>query len=35
MGASTLHFHGEGDDMGTLEDDFDEWKQELWANVKE
>lgn len=35
MGASTVHFHGEGDDMGTLEDDFDEWKQELWANVKD
>ena len=30
FGAKRVYPYGEGDDDGTLETDFDQWKSELW-----
>ena len=29
-----MYKYGEGDDDGTLEDDFNEWKADLWEELK-
>lgn len=34
IGASELLSHGEGDDDGSLDDDYAEWKQQMWSVVK-
>jgi NADPH-ferrihemoprotein reductase len=34
-GAQVLHPHAEGDDMGSLEDDFTDWKQHLSNAIKQ
>lgn len=31
LGASRVYRHGEGDDAGNLEEDFDAWREGLWA----
>ena len=35
MGAEVLHQMVEGDDMGSLEDDFGEWKTSLVDKIKQ
>jgi len=34
LGAERIYKYGEGDDDGTLEDDFNEWKSGLWNELK-
>lgn len=33
LGATRVYRYGEGDDDGSLEDDFEEWKAELWGSL--
>lgn len=33
FGASPVYQYGEGDDDGSLEEDFDKWKADLWSNL--
>ena len=35
LGAITAYKYGEGDDDGTLAEDFDAWKEDLWMGLKE
>ena len=35
LGATRMHPYGEGDDDANLEDDFDEWRQDLWKSVRQ
>lgn len=34
LGAEVIHPHSEGDDMGSLEEDFLEWKISMAKNIK-
>jgi len=34
FGAQRMYKYGEGDDDGTLEDDFEEWKANLWVQLR-
>jgi sulfite reductase alpha subunit-like flavoprotein len=34
MGATPVYRYGEGDDDGTLEEDFDGWKADMWNGIK-
>jgi NADPH-ferrihemoprotein reductase len=34
LGASPVYRYGEGDDDGTLEEDFDGWKADMWNGIK-
>ena len=33
IGATPVYKYGEGDDDGTLEEDFDGWKEGLWSGL--
>jgi NADPH-ferrihemoprotein reductase len=35
FGGKRIFNYGEGDDDGTLEEDFDKWKSTLWSSLKE
>jgi NADPH-ferrihemoprotein reductase len=35
LGATRMHTYGEGDDDGTLEEDFENWREKLWPAVTE
>ena len=34
LGGTPVYKYGEGDDDGTLEEDFDGWKDDLWAGLR-
>lgn len=34
QGAIRIYKYGEGDDNASLEEDFNSWKQNLWAELK-
>lgn len=34
LGAQRMYKYGEGDDDGSLEDDFEEWKKDLWISLR-
>lgn len=34
LGAQRIYSLGIGDDMGSLEDDFEVWKKDLWTAIK-
>lgn len=34
IGGKAVYKYGEGDDNSTLEDDFNDWKEELWNELK-
>ncbi len=35
IGAAPVYKYSEGDDDGSMEDDFEAWKEGLWAGIKD